>query len=101
MKTEAGKSRIEKAEARPTRRPRNNNITTAVQNKIPTTPPGPAPGTPPPERERIEDAFIEDSQSESEAQNDPIDVDTDIASIARTAYVKIASEMLEFGAPRK
>ena len=40
----------------------------------------------------MEDVFIEDSQSEGEAQNDPIDVD--IASIARAAYVKIASEML-------
>ena len=40
----------------------------------------------------MEDMFIEDSRSESEAQNDPTDVD--IASIARAAYFKIASEML-------
>ena len=56
------------------------------------TPPGPAPATPPGDIESVADLFMSDT--ENEAQDDQHQRDIDIASIARTAYVKIASEML-------
>ena len=44
MKTPAGRQRIERAEARPVRRPRDT--AQAIGNSVPNTPPGPALSTP-------------------------------------------------------
>ena len=98
MKTEAGKSRIERAESRPATRARsdravvNNNAIANraiedIANKSPQTPPGPAPSTPPGAAQRIADLIMSDTEDEA-----PQDVD--IANIAKNAYLKIAAEML-------